>query len=57
MRKIKEFQGTARTVKVYWSSEWKEYQCKVYEGGKHVDTYHTDDKADALQTSKTLAEG
>ena len=42
-------QGTL-TAKVYYDSDWQEYQAKVRDGKNVLGTYHTDDKQDALDS-------
>lgn len=47
-----------RTVKVYRDSEWNEYRARLYESGKLYAPadYHTDDRTDAIETAKKMAE-
>lgn len=44
------------TVKVYYSSEWQEFQVKQYINGKLQDewTYFTTDKQDALTHARIM---
>jgi hypothetical protein len=57
LRLIETFIGTTRTVKVYRDSDWDEYVCRLFEGDKEFKgaAYHTNDKADALETAKRMA--
>jgi hypothetical protein len=57
LRLIDTFIGTTCTVKVYKDSTWDEYVCRLFEGGKEFKgaSYHTNDKTDALETAKCMA--
>lgn len=63
MRKIAEFHGTDRVVRVYWNAEHAEYQCKLYYVcGVYTSrlqlhapsVYYTDDKQDAIGTARAM---
>lgn len=43
-------------AKVYWCSEWQEYQVRLFVNGLHIRnaTYHTDCHDDALSTAKVM---
>lgn len=40
------------TTKIKLDREWDEWIVSVYEDGKRIGTYHTDDKQDAIDTAK-----
>ncbi len=46
-----------RIVKVYYDSDWNEYQCRLYLAGKFYGpaTYFTNDKEDAIDSSWLMA--
>lgn len=49
-----------RLVKIYFDEDVQEYICKLFVAGKHEgpgNDYYTDDKADAVATSKLIIEG
>lgn len=58
MKLIQSFPFEGGAVKVYWSKEWEEFQVRRVVGGKHreAETYHTNDKADALATARTMVQ-
>jgi hypothetical protein len=43
-------------VKVYRDSDWDEYVCRLFANGEEMveSSYHTDDKADALDTANRM---
>lgn len=45
-----------KVVRVYWDSEWQEYQVHLYVKGELIvdATYFTDDKQDALATAAQM---
>jgi hypothetical protein len=58
-RLIATITGTVRTVKVYRDAEWNEYTCVPQDASRtdrEARTYHTDDKQDALNTARVMAD-
>ena len=59
-RLIDTFTGNKTSVRVYYDSEWEEYQCELWYKKpmgwqlQNKATYHTDDKGDALSTAKDM---
>ena len=56
MRLIKTITNKTDIAKVYYSSEWIEYQVKAWQAGQRfaAGDYFTDDKEDALGTAKLM---
>ena len=44
------------TAKVYWNSEWQEYQVRLFVNGIYIKaaTYHTDWAEDAIGTARAM---
>jgi hypothetical protein len=54
-----EFTGPHGYTRVYYDSDWQEYRVKLWQGKDRVreknSDYHTDDRQDALDTAKIMA--
>ena len=55
-RLIQTITHGTREVKVYWCSEWQEYQCRLYQEGEldQPATYFTEDLDDAVGSAKYM---
>jgi hypothetical protein len=56
MRSIKTFGHGLTVARVYRDSEWNEYRVRILNNGHPLSAldYHTGDKADALDTAKSM---
>jgi hypothetical protein len=56
MKAIKTFGHGIAVARVYRDSEWNEYRVRILRNGHPLTAldYHTDDKADALDTAKFM---
>ncbi|MNG20493.1 hypothetical protein D3C85_384920 [compost metagenome] len=47
---------TCKVAKIFWNSEWEEFQVVPYIKGKKISdaAYYTDDKEDAISTAEYM---
>lgn len=56
MRKVYEARDDSNVVRVYWNSEWTEFEVRLIESasGLVISTYNCDDKEDAIGTANCM---